>query len=419
MSKPSEQTDAAPSSEATQDVDDVRIVGIIGAGVMGEAIGLATARSGRQVIMLDHDLERSETAARNIVRELQSAALQLQDSVTSAACKSSENVPAVSVAATCRDLRECDLVIEAIVEKLETKHALYAELQPHVRPDTVVASNSSSLPIAHLASAWKDASRFCGLHFCHPVDQRPLVEVIGAEETASSTVEAAYRFAEAIGMSPIRVKDNPGFLLNRLLVPYMNESLELVLEGATVEQLEQSALAFGLPFGPIEHYDEFGIDVALAVGRSLFWKYRDRIVPSELLIAMYKSKRLGRKSGDGFYSDDEHGRRRVDPAVMEMIEYRRRDSRTFSDEEITHRLFLPMLLEAKRALDNSLVESEQVIDDALRDGLGLTDRYEGLFRWANRIGNSQICNWLEPLRPLGLRYEPTESMLATINTRAA
>jgi len=250
------------------------------------------------------------------------------------------------------------------------------------------------------------------MHFCHPVNERPLVEVVGAETTSPETLDRAFAFASSLGMSPIIVGDSPGFLLNRLLVPYLNEALEMLLEGADVTALDRAAKAFGMPQGPLALFDDFGIDVALAVGRSLFWTFPDRIVPSELLIAMYKAGLRGRKAGGGFFVDQaaaEAGQ--LAPHATELIDKRRRSNTTFSDDEISRRLFLPMLLEATRTLDESLVATATTIDQSLRDGLGMTDAYCGLFGWADSVGATTIIDWLRPLESLGKRFEPTEMLL--------
>jgi 3-hydroxyacyl-CoA dehydrogenase/enoyl-CoA hydratase/3-hydroxybutyryl-CoA epimerase/3-hydroxyacyl-CoA dehydrogenase/enoyl-CoA hydratase/3-hydroxybutyryl-CoA epimerase/enoyl-CoA isomerase len=217
-------------------------------------------------------------------------------------------------------------------------------------------------------------------------------------------------------MAPIVVRDGPGFLLNRLLVPYMNEALELLLDGASVEALDQAALEFGMPLGPLAHFDEFGIDVALAVGRTLYWAFPDRIVPSELLIAMYKAGHWGRKSGSGFYvaTQDSGAARQLAPGIRHMISERQRGQQCFSTEEITRRLFLPVLLEANRVLEERLVEGPAIIDIALRDGLGMTESYRGLFGWAESIGVARLLDWLQPLRPLGKRFEPTQLLLSKV-----
>jgi 3-hydroxyacyl-CoA dehydrogenase len=213
-------------------------------------------------------------------------------------------------------------------------------------------------------------------------------------------------------MAPIVVRDSPGFLLNRLLVPYLNEALELLLDGADIKSLDRAATDFGMPLGPLALFDEFGMDVAIAVGRSLYQAFPERIVPSELLIAMYKSGRLGRKSGGGFYSTQADANAcEVDPKVMELIQDRRRSQTSLPDDVVQRRLFLPMLLEATRAVEESLIDRPSTIDAALRNGLGMCRPDCGIFSWANAIGAARLLDCLQPLQTMGQRFEPTQLLL--------
>ncbi|HIE96706.1 MAG TPA: 3-hydroxyacyl-CoA dehydrogenase [Planctomycetes bacterium] len=371
----------------------VRSVGIIGAGVMGRGIAEVSARAGLRVKLLDQD----PAVAASAVQTIKSVA---------------PRAAAVSVALNEEEISAADLIIEAVPEDLAIKTEILSRLDSHLGQQTIVASNTSSLSIAQLGAALKDPSRFCGLHFCLPVVQRPLVEVIRAGATDSTTMDRAVGFTISVGLSPIIVPDSPGFLLNRLLVSYMNEALELVLDGATVESLDRVARDFGMPIGPLALFDEIGMDVAMAVGQSLLRAFPERIVPSELLVAMYKSGRRGRKSCGGFYlsrEDAVHGR--LDPVVVELIQERRRNCARPADSAVMQRLFLPMLLEATRTLQESLVTSPMIIDTALRDGLGMTRSYAGLFGWADRIGAATIMEWLRPLQSLGKRFEPTPQVV--------
>ena len=378
---------------ATTDRSLICSVGIIGAGAMGRGIAECSARAGLQVRIFDE------------IADVASAAVQEIQAVVSDA--------SIVRRATCdAEVAAVDLIIEAIPEDLALKTTVLSRIEPHLNEEAMIASNSSSLSMTELGTALRNPGRFCGLHFCHPVHQRPLVEVVETELTGSTTVARVFRYAADLGMSPIIIRDSPGFLLNRLLVPYMNETLELLLQGAEVESLDRAAKSFGMPIPPLSLFDEFGFDVAMAVGRSLMRAYPDRVVPSELLIAMYKSGRRGRKSGGGFYATAEDAAvGRVDPSVMDLIYERRRSNRTLSHDMIMKRLFLPMLLEATRALEESLVVSPQIIDTALRDGLGMTPRYTGLFAWADVVGSAEILKWLQPLQSLGKRFEPTRLLL--------
>lgn len=388
----------------------IRTVAIVGAGVMGRGIAAACLSAGHSVILLD----ANETAARAAARSFATRAVSEFPHRPHFLRRSTASI---TVARSVGGLARADLVIESVPEDRALKSAVLSELEPRLRAEAIVASNTSSIPIAALASGMKDSSRLCGLHFCHPVAERRLVEVVGAESTSPQTLAAAFRFAASLGKNPIIVRDGPGFLLNRIVAPYLSESLELLLEGASAELLDEVAREFGLPWGPLRQLDEFGLDVALAVGGTLWRAAPDRFPPSELLIALYKDGRLGRKSGGGFSAADDPDGRRLDPHVVEVIRRRSRGMRCVTREEAACRMFVPMLLEATRALEESLVANAEIVDAALRDGLGMTSVYRGLFAWANRIGPAVLVEWLGANRALGPRFQPTRTLLAAAARR--
>ena len=390
------------------DEDDrpIRSVSVIGAGTMGQGIAAANVRAGMSVRITDADPARAADVAR-----------QLGDADRVFPVRPPHFVgrghrPRIAATTSDEQLGDADLVVEAVPEDAAAKTAVLKRIEPFLTDRTIVATNTSSLSIGQLSASLSDPERFCGLHFCHPVSERPLVEVVVAGKTDEETARRAERYVESLGKTPLRVPDRPGFLLNRLLVPYLNEALELLLSGIGVESLDQAALRFGMPIGPLRHFDEFGIDVALSVGGSLFRAFPDRIVPSELLVAMYKSGRMGRKSGGGFYSGpDEDGGDRLDPAVQEMIRERQRDQVDDSPDSLAFRLFGPMLVEATRALEEAVVPDPALVESALRDGLGMTRQYRGLLAWADSFGAETFVQRLEQLGHLGARFEPTSWLL--------
>lgn len=370
---------------------------------MGREIAAAAARAGMTVRLSDSNLAVAADAVQQILSLHESRVGQHLRLVEPGAG------PEISVATDDTEIADADLVIEAVTENLAIKSAILSRIEPQLRSGAIFASNSSSLSLTQLSKVLQTPGRFCGLHFCHPVSERPLVEVIYTDTTTSDTLNRVNAFATSLRMAPIIIRDSPGFLLNRLLVPYLNEALELLLEGADIESLDRAAAAFGMPQGPLALFDEFGIDVAIAVGRSLYQAYPERIVPSELLIAIYKSGRLGRKAGGGFYPTQTDAREgRVDPKVLDLIRERRRSNCPLSDSVISRRLFVPVLLEATRILQEKLVDSPSAIDAALRRGLGMRCPNSGIFSWANAIGARTLLDWLKPLHSLGQRFEPTQ-----------
>jgi 3-hydroxyacyl-CoA dehydrogenase/enoyl-CoA hydratase/3-hydroxybutyryl-CoA epimerase/3-hydroxyacyl-CoA dehydrogenase/enoyl-CoA hydratase/3-hydroxybutyryl-CoA epimerase/enoyl-CoA isomerase len=236
----------------------------------------------------------------------------------------------------------------------------------------------------------------------------PLVEVIRGAKTSDETVVTAVAYAKSIGKSPIVVNDGPGFLVNRLLLPYMNEALELILDGAEIKAIERAAKSFGMPMGPITLYDVVGLDTAVYAGAVLRDAFPDRVVESPLLPAMFAAGRLGQKSGVGFFSyKDPKKKGAPDPTLGDIINPLIRKHEKFTDEQIIARLFLPMLLEATRILEEKVVRDPRDVDLGLIFGTGFPPFKGGLLFWADTIGAAKILEMLKPLESLGARAKPT------------
>src|SRR5258708_5936175 len=198
-------------------------------------------------------------------------------------------------------LRQVDLVIEAAVEKLELKQKIFQRLDELVAEDTILATNTSALPVSELAATTRRPERVIGLHFFNPVHRMQLVEIVAARQTSPEILQRALRFVQQIGKLPVVVKDSPGFLVNRILMPYLVEAGILFEAGAGVTKLDEAMLDFGMPMGPMCLLDEVGIDVALHVARSLAAIYPDRMAVPETLSKMVHAGPLGRKTPRGFY----------------------------------------------------------------------------------------------------------------------
>jgi 3-hydroxyacyl-CoA dehydrogenase len=393
----------------------IRNVAIVGAGMMGAAIAAANVRRSMPVVLADADERVLATAAARIAGELSQQGWLPSPENVDAACR--------LVATTCDDARlgACDLVIESIVEAAGAKQELFARLEPRLAVGTLLASNTSTIPIARLAANLANAGRFLGIHFFHPVARRPLVEIVRGPQTEDRSIAAAVAYAKAIGKVPIVVNDGPGFLVNRLLVPYLAEALELLLEGVTIREIEWAATGFGMALGPLRLIDEIGLDTVLLGGRVLWEAFPDRITPSPLLVAMYKSGRLGRKSGSGFfaYHSEEPAGEPAEPArgVNELIASWVRRRASLTPDRIVARLLLPMVLEAIRILEERKVADPRSIDLAMILGLGFPVSRGGLLRWADSLGARRIVAMLEGLSHLGPRLQPTPLLLEMARRR--
>lgn len=275
-------------------------VGVVGAGTMGSGIAQVIAQAGIPVTLVDRrdeDLQRGRRAIqKSLDRLVKKGALDASsaDAVVSSIARSTET----------QSLAEADLVIEAVFEDLSVKTELFRNLDTIVRPDAILASNTSSISISALAATVSRPERFAGMHFFNPVPVLPLVEIVKGLQTADATVDAVTRFAIAIGKSPVLVHDMPGFAVNRILVPMVNEAVFALSEGVAGRDEIDSAMTLGAahPMGPLALADLIGLDVCLSIMEILHRDLGDdKYRPAPLLRRMVASGKLGRKSGEGFY----------------------------------------------------------------------------------------------------------------------
>ncbi len=383
-------------------------VGVVGAGIMGGGIAAANLRRGIPVVLTDAQPAALAKGAQKVIEE---AAFNRETKGPDAA-KAIEMASLLRVSQLDEDFAPCDLVIEAVVERLDVKRQVFARLEPRLADDAILASNTSTIPIASLAEGLKRPERFLGIHFFNPVRRMKLVEVIRGEQTSDEAVATAVAYAKRIGKSPIVVKDGPGFLVNRLLFPYMNEALELLVEGASVDDIEKAAKRFGMPMGPITLFDMVGLDTALYAGGVMREAFPERFTESAMLAELVAQGRMGQKSGAGFFNYQTKKREpQPDPAFGELLDKHRRGQEKFSQDALQHRLFLPMLLETTRVLEAGLVRDVRDVDLALIYGLGFPPFRGGLLFWADTVGAAKLVEQLKPFEHLGPRYHPTPLLL--------
>ena len=383
-------------------------VTVIGAGIMGSGIAAANVKRGLTVALTDAARESLLKGGRSVLEE---AAFDRTLKGPSAE-RMLELAPLLNLTSSDPEVAASDLVIEAVIENEKVKRAIYTQLEPLLGPHAILASNTSTIPITKLAAGLKRPERFCGIHFFNPVRRMKLVEVIRGEKTSDETIATAMAYAKGIGKVPIVMNDGPGFLVNRLLFPYMHEAIELLCDGADIKAIERAAKSFGMPMGPIELYDLVGIDTAVYAGQTMFEAFPDRVVVSPLLPAMVEAKRLGKKTGRGFYSyDNKKSRPEPDATLAEVIAPHIRGQREFTPDELTIRLFLPMFLEATRVLEDGIVRDPRDIDLGLIFGLGFPPFKGGLMFWADTLGAAAIVEMLKPFASLGNRMAPTASLL--------
>jgi 3-hydroxyacyl-CoA dehydrogenase/enoyl-CoA hydratase/3-hydroxybutyryl-CoA epimerase/3-hydroxyacyl-CoA dehydrogenase/enoyl-CoA hydratase/3-hydroxybutyryl-CoA epimerase/enoyl-CoA isomerase len=388
-------------------------VGVVGAGLMGAGIATAHARAGLPVTMVDLSEERLRdglSRARAVVEGRMAIGRAAPGDLAEMLCRLNTSTSTLS-------LDSCDVIIEAVTENESLKTGVYAGLAPVLAEKAIVASNTSTISITRLAAAVPHPERFAGMHFFYPVDRMQLVEVIRGKKTSDETVVTLVELARRLRKTPIVCNDCPGFLVNRILLPYMNEALLLLLEGATMDQVDDIATRFGFPMGPIALHDLVGLDTALYAGQVMLAAYSDRAVETPLLRKMVEAGRLGKKSGAGFRKfTGKKGLPVADAEAATIVESCRIDARRISAEEIERRLVLSMVVEATRVLEEQIVPAAMHVDMGLILGIGFPAHKGGLLKWCDNEGTGAILDALQPLAPLGKRFHPTELLTRLART---
>ena len=388
--------------------------GVLGAGLMGAGIATAFARSAIPSVMIDIDDARIANGVKSARTVVES-----RIAIGRASTNDLANMLSYLNASTSRTaLGECDLIVEAVTEDESVKTAMFRELASVIKPGAILASNTSTISITRMAEAAPDPSTFIGMHFFSPVDRMELVEVIRGEKTSDETVATVVALAKKVRKTPIVVKDCAGFLVNRVLFPYLNEALILLAEGVPMDAIDAAAEKFGMPMGPIALEDQVGLDVSAFAARVLSKAYPDRAVGSPLLIDLVKAGRLGKKTGAGFRKHAAKGKPTADPAFAAILERHVQGSSTMDAAEIIDRLFLPMLLEATRVLEEGIVRDPGDVDMGLILGIGFPPFRGGILRWCDTEGAANLLAKIERHVRLGKRFEPTESLIRNAKTGA-
>jgi 3-hydroxybutyryl-CoA dehydrogenase len=280
---------------------EIERVGVVGLGTMGAGIAQVSVQSGHETIGREVSDELNERARTTIDRYLTRA---VEKERISAADKDAA-FARLTLTTSLADLVDCDLVIEAIVEELEPKRELFAELERICRPDTILATNTSALSVTKIAEATQRPERVIGMHFFNPAPVLPLVEIVRTEQSSDEAVHDAYVWAERAGKQPVRCSDTPGFIVNRVLIPLLNDCVRVLDEaGVTPEDLDKAMTnGAGWPMGPCALVDLVGIDIHVHASEALHAALgEDRMAPPERLLELQREGKLGRKTGEGFFS---------------------------------------------------------------------------------------------------------------------
>lgn len=391
--------------ESVVELLPVRKTAVLGAGVMGGGIAWLFSRHGHPVRMKDISWDavaRGYIEAQDYYQQLVRLRKMKSHEVTL-------NMHRIRGVLDYSGFKHVDLVVEAIVEKLDVKKSALAELEAQVGPNTVICSNTSALSINEMASVLKQPSRFVGMHFFNPVNRMPLVEVVAGETSSPEAIATVVNFAKQLGKTPVVVKDSPGFLVNRILIPYLNEAALLLQEGVEFEKIDRLIEGFGLPMGPFRLADETGIDVGYEVIKELEVAFAPRLKAAGVLQRFIEAGLLGKKAGGGFYIDHK-GEREANPKAVELlsdVEFKEKP-----EEEIVDRLVLTMLNEAAMCLDEGVVERGDYLDMALITGIGFPPFRGGLLRYADARGIPSVLGRLKDLKAsCGSRFEPASLLV--------
>lgn len=387
----------------------VQNAAVLGAGVMGGGIAQLFAEKEISIRMKDLNSAALKLGVQSATRIFQKQVQKRK--ITSRQFLQKLNF--ISPTVDFNGFQKTDLVIEAIVENLDIKKKVFQELEKQVRPDCVVASNTSSLSVTSMQSVFQHPERFVGMHFFNPVSRMPLVEVIRGEKTSDAAVSTVFQLSKQLGKTPIVVKDAPGFLVNRLLAPYLNEAVYLVADGAPIPEVDRVLLQFGMPMGPMELIDEVGVDVGDKVAHVLHEAFGERMVPATQNHKLVEKGRLGKKANKGIYQyTGPRKKKEFDPAVYEILGVTPVEKK-FSDEEILERCILPMINEASRCLEEKIVHSAAEVDLGMIMGTGFPPFRGGLLRYADSLGAKVIVSKLRKYQKEGgARFEPAPALLA-------
>ncbi len=384
----------------------VEYLGVLGAGVMGGGIAQLAAHRGIHVRMKDINHEAISSGlqhARSLFDKLvKRRKLRRREA--------DQRMALISGGLDYEGFGRLDLVVEAVVEKMDIKRIVLRETEEEVGRACILATNTSSLSVDEMSTALSRPESFAGMHFFNPVHRMPLVEVVRGARTTDETVATVYALALALGKVPVVTGDGPGFLVNRILGPYMNEAGFLLADGASVEAVDRAAKDFGMPMGPLRLVDEVGIDISRHAGQSLYEAMGERLTPSAPLVALADSGRLGKKGGLGFYQYEGGKEKDVDPNIYAVLASSVPAERvTMETREIRSRLVLAMLNEAARALEAGIVTRAGDVDLAMIMGTGFPPFRGGLLRFADTIHARTVLARLEDLEIRhGPRFAPAE-----------
>ena len=393
---------------------------VIGAGVMGSGIAQWLSSRGVTVILRDVAREQIDRGLANIEKIYADAVKRgLMNEE-----KAKQGRARICGSTAPMELRDVQFVIEATSEKMDIKKEVFRELAMEAGPKTIVATNTSALPVSELADVTVSPEHVIGLHFFNPVSRMKLVEVVVAKQTSEETRDRSLAFVRQIGKLPVIVRDSPGFLVNRVLFPYLLDAAELFESGVDGKRIDRALVEWGMPMGPLRLIDEIGVDITIDIGNTLEKAYGQRDHDPTILLWLRDQQMLGRKTGAGFYKYEG----KTQTPNGSLVKWRRglhgelegaegpkippdkhRDPRLrFNEEKLTHRLVFLMVNEAARCVEEGVVDSPEDADYGMILGTGFAPFRGGPLRFAEHFGLKKTVGELERLARTEQKFTPCE-----------
>lgn len=389
---------------ATVPAKEVKRAGVLGAGVMGGGIAQLFAAKEIPVRMKDIQWDavaKGYQAAYKVFKKLVDRKRLRPNELDNAMAR-------IEGATTFAGFQHLDIVVEAVVEDLEIKKKVFKELEQQVGKGTILATNTSSLSVSQIAEGLQRPEQVAGMHFFNPVDKMPLVEVVRGKQTSEEAVATVFAMAKKTGKTPIVVKDSPGFVVNRILGPYLNEAVYLMAEGNTPSHIDEVIEKFGMPMGPCALLDEVGLDVGSKVSKVLYGAFGERMKSPQLMESITADGRYGKKVNKGIYLYDKGKRGGEDSALFTKLGIKLGSGKA-SDEEIRKRLIYLMINEGARVVEEGLVRDVSDVDVGMIYGTGFAPFRGGLLRYADSIGAEAVVSELDLLtRNIGPRFQPAK-----------
>ena len=386
-------------------------VGVVGGGTMGAGIAATSLIAGNKVILVDLSSKARDAAKSRIERSL-SKKRSLSDA------QRKELAQRISYVEDLQQLAEAEIIIEAVPEKLELKQGIFEKISQIAADEALLATNTSSLSVSKLSESIKIPGRFLGLHFFNPVELMSLVEIVRGKQTSEQAVVVASAFVSRLNKFPIIVEDVPGFLVNRVLTPYLVEAGQLLADGYSLLDIDRAALEFGMPMGPFRLLDEVGLDVASAVAKIVEDGYDKRISGPNHAAKLVEKGILGKKSGAGFYNyDSDKKENGVNHVASQLLGVKSTSTANSSDrKEIAERLILPMINESIRCVDEGVAGmpgegAAGQVDLGTVLGIGFAPFRGGVVNYAQNVGPKVIAEKLSKFETkLGERFKPWEGI---------